>query len=221
MSISINGATPDPIVLVSDAKGKLAKMKTVAGWMTKRMLKGESLEDFQLRLQKIVDDQQVRLARVVLVRANGRFAIAPRVVQRVPVHAICELDWQRAWLSDGNISCARVVVSLMCVDAATRHNHSCTYMHVVGSCVRADDRRATRSGGTEQRTLAARSIWQLCEPAGLLACVCASRSALFSSVLAFCTRPRVENAAALLRMSERAPRRSIFAFAGERGSAHF
>ena len=58
-----------------------------------------------MRLQKIVDDQQVRLARVVLVRANGRFAIAPRVVQRVPVHAICELDWQRAWLSDGNISC--------------------------------------------------------------------------------------------------------------------
>ena len=72
-TISINGATPSPVVLASDAKGQLAKLKTVVGWMTKRRLVGERLEDFQERVQKIVDALQVRSrVRVMLVRSSAR-----------------------------------------------------------------------------------------------------------------------------------------------------
>ena len=71
MSIYVKGASPPTVMLRHDAKGQLVVMQTVAGRVTKRRLKGESLEDFQVRLQEIVNGLQVR-SRARDARARDR-----------------------------------------------------------------------------------------------------------------------------------------------------
>ena len=68
MSITIDDET---VVLKQDGKRQLARLKTVEGWITTRRHKGESLEDFQERVQKTVDAMQVR-SRACEARASGR-----------------------------------------------------------------------------------------------------------------------------------------------------